>query len=73
MLNPSTVLLNPKVKKEKADCMMEGAKRAAMQVKMTLEPKPLTIYSFLTSFFLSMFTLKLKKYNRSMLKKKSQL
>ena len=58
-----TVLLNPKVKQEKAGCTTEEAKRTAMQVRMTMDPKSstvLSVCSFFTSFFYSMFTPKLR-------------
>ena len=63
MVKPPTVLLNPKVKQEKAGCTMEEAKRKAMQLRMTLEPTSMTVLavcSFLTIFFLSMITPKLR-------------
>ena len=40
---------------------------------MTLEQKSLTVCTFLTSFFLSMLTTKLKKYYAPMVKKSKQL
>ena len=36
MVKPPTVLLNSKVKQEKAGCMMEEVERTAMQIRMTL-------------------------------------
>ena len=63
-LEAANSLAEPKGEAGKGWLYDVGAKRAAMQVTMTLEPKPLRVCSFLTSFFLSMFTLKLKKYNK---------
>ena len=63
MVKPPTVLLNPKVKPQKAGCMMEEAKSTAMQVRMTMEQKFLTVLSVCssyTSFFLAMFAPKLR-------------
>ena len=42
---------------------MEEAKRTAMQVRMTMEPKSMTVlavFSFFNSFFFSVFTAKLR-------------
>ena len=63
MVKQLTVLLNPKLKHDKAGCTMEEAKRKAMQLRMTLEPKSMTVLAvcfFLTSFFLPVFTPKLR-------------
>ena len=52
-----------KVKQEKAGCTMEEVMRTAMQVRMTMEPKFVTVLAvvnFFTSFFFSMFTPKLR-------------
>ena len=50
------------VKQEKVGCKMEEAKRTAMQFRMIMELKSLTVmavFSVFTRFFLSMFTPKL--------------
>ena len=73
MVKPSTVLLNPELKREKASWTVEEARRMAVQITMTLEPNSLTVCSFLTSVFLSMLTTKLKKFNELLVKKSTQL
>ena len=65
----TTFLLNTRVKRDEASWTVEEANRMTMQVTVTLEPKSLTIHSFLTTFLLSMLTTRLKKYNKLLVKK----
>ena len=72
MVKLLTVLRNRKVKQQKAGCTMEEAMRTAMQVRITMKPKFVTVFAVL-NFQLLLFHVhtKTEKYNKSMFKKYS--